>query len=232
MSMSKRNSWNVIVAYIHRSISLRCQLRKRLMIKVILITIAATQISTIGTVYAETVITRMATLAPGAIQNLSQRIGSPLTRSDHRTKSNPSAQFNEMPVPPSEFDAAVSVKRTGTHADSRLAETRIRLIRSLENGNWKETCDGAAWHLLMFLRHLKDKSPDDWRALRLGNPDDIKGYNSTKPKKIKKDFREIMEVYDDKCLESPSLHRLRADEQGVTVDGMDAPSRQHHTGAR
>ena len=175
----------------------------------VLIAIATTLISTIGTAYAETVITRMARQTPRALQRL--------------TNSVP-AKSTEMPVPPSEFDAAVSSARSGAGSSNRLTKIRAVLNETLKNDDWKQTCDGAAWHLLTFLRHLKHKSFDDWKALRRGNPDGIKGYpeghSSTTSEMIKEDFREIMEVYDARCLESPRPASLTENEgaTGVLLD--------------
>ncbi len=173
-----------------------------------LIAITTSPIFTINTTSAETVITRMARRSPSSLQRLTEGIGPGLTSS---VRLN---QLYEIPVPPSEFDAAVS-------GAPNLADLRGLLNRGLKNDEWKKTCDGAAWHLLTFFRHLKHKSIDDWRALRRGNPEDIQGYESKTAGNIKEDFREIMEIYDDKCLESPTLDALTANDRatGVLLDG-------------
>ena len=181
---------------------------------VILIAIALSLLPGSAAANGDTVISRMATHAPSDFQRI-------FNTSDSRLPTLPlQLGFTHMPVPPSEFSAAVSTARGGSGSSNQLTSVRADLNASLRNGKWKNTCDGAAWHLLVFLRHLKDKSNDDWQALRWGRPDLIEGYNLISPDEIKDDFRTIMDVYDDKCLDSPDLDSLDSHEHstGVLLD--------------
>ena len=196
------------------------------MMSAIFITLAVSLVAPRGSAAADTVVTRMATHSPADFQHIVDSIDLSIVSPIDSSLQILLPQFGltHMPVPPSEFGAAVAATRGVSGSTIQLASIRDDLKESLKSDNWKKTCDGAAWHLLAFLRILKDKSIDDWNALRWGNPDLIRGYKSRTPEDIKSDFRVIMDVYDDKCLESPDLSSLNRHERatGVLLD-QDVP---------